>query len=214
MKPVRTLLLAVAVGLFIPLAAMAQVTSSNLGNASTSDNSLSAGLWRGGTFSTDGFGYTLDSVTIQIGSVSNASGNFFAAIYNSNGTALLETLSGTSNPSASTQATFLSSGLTLSANTTYAVLAGVTSGPGVYSWDSTSTSGNTGPWAIPFGYMFTFDQGASYGGAGAALKFSVTATAIPEPSVCSMLFGAAALGWVARRRISRARCILCWQSDR
>jgi len=181
-------------------------------------SSFPVGAWWGGNqFITDNSAssFLLDGVTIKMDTASATPGNFFVAIFSSAGDrpgTLLETLSGSSNPAAAGNYSYTSTGLSLAPNTSYWVVAGVSSGGSGgtgYNWVvSDETFSYSGPWVIPT--TDTHITSAPAGGTdwnnfindGYPRHFSVSATAVvPEPSVCVLVgFGAAALLLRLRKR--------------
>lgn len=188
--------------------AFAQVTTTNLGAGGRGNESVRANNWLGQAFTTDGLSYTLDSVTLQFGTATATGGQFFAAVFSANGNnpgTLLETLTGSTSPSGAASYTFTSTGLSLSANTTYHLVTGVTGGLGDFSWQSVSlATGVTGPWTFPNYFTASTNQGGGWSQTGAKMVMSVTATAVPEPGITSLLAGLCGLSAVAWRRAIRS----------
>lgn len=183
----------------------AQVTTSNLGSGVSWFYEVKTDNWVGQAFTTDANSYTLDSVTLQLGTPTATGGNFSVSIFSNNSNnpgGLLETLSGSASPDGASAYTFTSSGLTLTANNTYHVIASVTTGTANYSWQNTDTTTESGPWVFPNYITLSTNQGGNWAQAGTQLLMSVSATPIPEPSTYAVLCGALALGVVAWRRRS------------
>lgn len=165
--------------------------------------------WFGIEFTTDGSNYTLDDATVDIVNNSPAT-SFFTAVYtDSSGApgALLETLSGSTNP-ATGLATYTSAGLSLSANTTYWFVMGHSNGTdtGEIRWSQTSTDSSAGPWALGNQTDRSQNQGASWGGFSGEEGYlrlnatvAVESSGTPEPSTL-MLAGLGLLGLATKRR--------------
>ena len=218
MKPFRSFLLVIFVGgmsLMAPSGARAAVMVSNLAETLFSSSPLAFGFWFGNRFVTDGSAdsFTLDNVVWDLGDASDTSGNFFAGIYSDQSSqpgVQLELLSGTPNPAGAGDYTFTSAGLSLAPNTSYWIVAGVTSGSGSYSWNLTASNSHAGPWSIPSTatHIYSFDQGAIWQTAsdGFPRQFSVSATAVPEPANLTVIFTAVILCfavWSGRQRRNR-----------
>lgn len=196
-------------------ASRATVMVSNL--AETTFSSFPVGVWwAGNRFITDSSApsFQLDSVTLSMDAASATDGGFFVAIY-SDGIgepgSLLGTLSGSSNPAAAGQYTCLSTGLSLAANTSYWVVAGAGSGGGTYNWNLTGDPFSyTGPWQIPATdtHITSFSAGGDNWNTlpndSFPRQFSISATAVPEPTISTLLMmaGTLALGIVRRRKLS------------
>lgn len=194
--------------LLLPHSLKADIMVSNLGQPTSGSSPLEFGFWFGNRFVTDSSAasFTLEHVVLDLGSSMNSSGNFFAAIYSdSSGQPgiLLETLSGTTNPSTPGNHTFTSNALGLSANTSYWIVAGVSSGAGSYSWNLAASNSSTGPWSIPATetHIYSFNQGGLWQPAqpGFPRKFSVSAAAVPEPSIFGIAAVAPVLLFIRRR---------------
>ncbi len=173
--------------------------------------------WAGSQFITDASAsaFQLDGVTIKMDVASDTPGNFFVAIFSNAGGqpgTLLETLSGSANPAAAADYSYTSSGLSLAPSTSYWVVTGVSSGGTAgagYNWKLAGDPFDfTGPWTIPATdtHITSYDQGGTswndLPNDAYPRQFSVSATAVPEPSVFGLiaLGGAAALFLRPRRR--------------
>lgn len=200
-----------AAGLAMSFPAFGQITVSNLGetagvnqSAITFDNNSIATQ-----FTVDSEDYSLNSVTINIGSFQyDDQGNFRLSLWDEvagkPGT-LLEVLSGTANPVIGLN-TYTSSGYSLSGGTSYFIAGEVTSGDGGYHWILVSGGNetNTG------GASWTIDGSATgtqsfgwFGTTASSRQLSITATAVPEPASFAILTSLFAFGLVSFRRKRR-----------
>jgi hypothetical protein len=195
-----------AVSLWFAPASLAQVTTSNLGNAYNGGYAVSnvaGGIRATGSFTTDAFSYTLDSVTIDISSLGGSIG-FYAQIFSDNGGVPGSLLSGGSlvgPPNPSSLATYMpSAALAFSPNTTYWLVTGATAGDATIN--TTSNPAESGPWQLGNTAYSSIGGGAWGTGGSSVLFFSVTASAsaIPEPSTYAAIAGATMLGFVIWRR--------------
>ncbi len=151
-------------------------------------------------------------------SASNASGNFFVSVWSdAAGThpdTSLETLSGDANPATTGNYTYSASGsgLSLSPNTKYWIVLGVSSGDGNYRWNYTNSSATTGSWTIPSTGTYASSDNAGttwgnfYNGSPQQFEITATAAAVPEPGTMVM-GGLLALGGsvMSFRRMRRAK---------
>jgi hypothetical protein len=194
----------------------ADVMVSNLSQPATSNFPVGA-WWAANQFITDNSAaaFQLDLVTIAMDAANATPGNFFVAIYSGAGDrpgTLLQTLIGSSNPDTAGDYTYSSPGLTLTPNTSYWVVTGVSNGGSAesgYLWRNTGAVVNyTGPWIIPSidTHITSLPAGGStwnnFENDGYARQFSVSATAVvPEPSTCILVcLGAAGLLLRLRKR--------------
>jgi hypothetical protein len=153
--------------------------------------------------------FRLDSVTLSLLPVESL-GNFYVAIYSDSGEprplAELGTFSGDTNPQTTGLYTYDDfTGGWLSPNTSYWLVAGVSSGAATYLWKGTDAGSFTGTWSIPgTGSTSKGDGlGPSWGtpGDSQALLMSVSATAVPEVKDWGLAGGfLAALATLVRRK--------------
>jgi hypothetical protein len=159
-------------------------------------------------------GYSLDSVRISIRNVSGttvANGNFTLSIYNNSGTtpgSVRALLSGPSDPSASGLHVYAASSVSLSALTTYWVVARVTAGDSTYLWNFANSTATDLPdmgWTLSSTYADSFTAGVAPWilGSGNPDMLEINATAVPEPAEYASIAGIAGMlvaGWMRRRR--------------
>lgn len=180
-------------------------------------NFMGTNLWWGSRFVTDisAPSFELESVVLDMAAPEfiNATGSFFVAIYsdvsNEPGMKLGENLIGTDNPSTAGEYTYMASGQTLFAGTSYWLVAGVTNETALYSWNASQTMGWDGSWTIPA--MATHIH-SLFGGSGGTdwdtaspespRVFSISASPIPEPATIQgfLLAGITAFAFAARQR--------------
>jgi hypothetical protein len=210
---VRALLLFPA----LALSTHAQVVLSNLSASTFASAQVTATNHLAQAFTTSSSSFQVDSVTLRTNSAINTGGNFFVQIV-TGATAPLDdlgsggfahTLTGTDNPAANGTHTFLANSLILQANTTYWLRLGVSSGTGNYRWFfPSSTTFETSVWSIGTVANST-SSGASWTLQPSfnPYMFSISASAIPEPSTYAALAGLGALGLAIwrRRRVKTAR---------
>ncbi len=132
--------------------------------------SVSSNQYVGSQFTTSTNAYKLGRVTLDIAGGSG-SGGFFVSIYGSGNTdetftngqpaVFLETLTGETNPSAAQEYTYTSSGLSLSTNTSYWVVAGVSSGSAQYEWNYSGNRVVTGQNGASIRHYIKSDDGGS-----------------------------------------------------
>ena len=203
--------LLVVVGFACGIVARAQtVVLSNLSSTRSSQVSLSATAYQAAPFTTDSSSsYSLNSVTLGLAAATNTSGNFFVAIYSgvSQPTTLVTNgqLSGNSNPASAGNYSFTAGAtVALAPSTTYWVVAGVTSGAGVYKWQTNTTDAySVSSWLqVPDGFGHSVNAGGTWstGTTTTPQVFEISATAIPEPSTYAGLVGLTVLGFAAYRR--------------
>ena len=188
----------------------AAVIFDSLGSTVNGSVGAGSGVWWGQSFVVDANNHTLTSVVLDIsGMYGGAGGNFFVSIYNATGVSStpgssLATLIGSADPSSAGNYTYTPAGtLNLAANTTYYVVAGVSSGSVTYIWNGSSSSPATGS---TIGSSDSFDQGATWFVPDTSLTLAMQVNAVPEPVNMALgIFGVLLGGgqsfrwWNARR---------------
>jgi hypothetical protein len=187
-----------------------QVQVSNLDNTQTSWGNIQSGNWRAGSFTTDNASYTLDSVTVRIHDFAfdDSSALFFSIWNDSSGTPGSEVtnglLSGAANPFDGDFAYTTTDSVFLAPNTTYWIVSG-TEGGGRASWSISSDENQTGNWTIGSMGAVSSTLGASWSTHDSYdYQFSVSASAVPEPSTYALLMGLGTIGLALCRRKGRA----------
>ena len=192
--------------------AQATTLVSNLGESNDGVDPIITTHWGGSNFTTGIDSYQLTGVSLPLVAVTS-SANFFVSLYSNNagqpGSALTSFTPTTTIGSPATYAFTPNSSVTLAANTTYWLVAGISSGVGEYDWSYTTSFNQTSSagWTIGDGYAYTGDGGASWTLLPTAgpYFFSVDgaiapAATTPEPSFLVGLLGLGALGLVSRRK--------------
>ena len=189
----RSLTCAVAAWACLAVTAQAEVVVSNLYLTNTIADYVSSSEWVAQSFTTNNQAWTIASATLSFITASDSSGNLFIDVYsngtNSPGTSL-GPLSGSSNPAATGEYTYTSTGINLDPSTTYWLVAGVSSGSGYYHWiydaSETTPPPSLGVWSIPSinTYADSVDGGSSWEVWNLEpFLFSVEATAAGPPIV-------------------------------
>ena len=195
----------------------AQVVLSSLGSAIFGGVTVSATNYKAQPFATPLTGsYELVSVSLNLANATNTSGNFFVSIMQGDlGTGPddglpIITLSGTANPATVGTYTFTANNDLLAANTTYWIVAGVTSGSGSYRWNvATGDNYQIATWTPVDAFAQSSNAGVDWSvltaGSANPYLFSVTATAIPEPSTWTVIMAGVALAGTFAARLQRTR---------
>ena len=175
--------------------------------------------WMGQSFTVGGSSATLTSVVLSMidGTQFNdpviASGNFFVSLYDATGAgsspgASLLALSGSANPATTGAYTYTGSYL-LAANTTYYIVAGVSSGNSVYEWAAhDGQDPGTIGYSDYFGASWNSDNtppGTVFTDSTFNMQVNGVITPVPEPAEWGLVSCCALLGLVCiveRRRRS------------
>jgi hypothetical protein len=201
-KPVFTIVILIAQFIAV-LSAQAQgiVYASNLGQASTGSQSVGSDSWRAEGFitGTNSGGYVLNSVQLQMTTASATPSNFSVLLYDFNASDQrpensLSVLSGSSNPANPGVYAYAASTITLSPDTLYyIVLAAATPiSSGSYNWSVANPTSPgfqfSGGWTFYYLYFNSIDNGLNWNyGRSEFPQMAITATAVPEPSVETLL---------------------------
>ncbi len=200
----------------VPARAAEMVT--NLGEASASGFWVSDTMFEAQGFTTDDTSSFLESVTINMPGLRDSSGNFTLSIFTDNGDApgaMVPNglLSGPGNPSVGLNTYTATGDISLAPNTTYWVVAQVTSGNGEYSWSVTSSTSETGSWSILDHNAYSSNS-APWEYEGGVLLMSVSAreaepeaAQVPTLSMWGMLFLAILIMGAALQLIRRRRAL-------
>jgi len=192
---------------------------SNLGQSSVGSVSLGTNFWLALGFhtGTNAGGYMLNSVQLAMAAASGNPSGFLAMVYGRNPSnsaadlpgSSIGGLSGSVNPITTDIFTYTSaSNVTLSAGTYYFVVltAASTIANGAYNWSLSSSNfyNPSGHWSIIGGASTDFlssNNGSSWNSIPFAFpQLAISATAIPEPGVLSLLgLGGLALLWKRRK---------------
>lgn len=189
---------------------------SSLHAATTSNLTFPDGSWPGDTvtstvylassFTTNSAStsYRLDSVTVNMGAAITAGGGFILQIRSNSGSqpgSLVAQLTGEVNPSSGLHTYTPTTTITLNANTTYWVVAGVASGTGEFRWLAAANNNQTGDWTIGNNIGFGTNSGTTWSMQGFPPSlFSVSATVVPEPGAFMLIALAGGIGTTVRRR--------------
>lgn len=206
----RSLIRLVTVLAFAAIASTTQaqtvVEISNLaqanGGAITVNNTGTALLAQ--SFTTGSTATKLDFITPRFDT--NLATAFTLSLYSNSTTnpgTLIETLTGTATPNSATTYNFTSGGTILAANTTYWWVASAATSTNQAYISFTNSASFTSPDGWTLGVIrSTTNSGTTWNdfNTGQELRFSVNASAVPEPSTYAALAGAAALGLAVWRR--------------
>lgn len=191
-----------------PLAHGATIVSSLTSTPGSNITRINVVSWAGMEFATDAMDYSFESATLRMGSSSlvNTASDIEVVVYGDNAGvpgSVIYTLSGPASPISGDFVYAAPFGATLDANTSYHLVARVSSGAGEYAWPNVSFGGGfvaTGPGSIANVSESSTNTGANWGESpGSGLLFSIEGTAVPEPSAPA-LFGLLALMGLVRRR--------------
>lgn len=201
-----TALLALGSLFWTEQASAATILSSNISNVTTDIETASGSTWLAASFGSGPTALSLTSATLLLrGSATNAVAQL--SLYTDAGLvpgSLVATLTSPVTYSTSLASTiFASSGVTLTANSTYwIVLRAVT---GRFDWAWTSNNSGTG---VGFQHTWAVSDNAGsvwFSSDTFPTQFTITAdtatvTAVPEPTGLSLLAGSLAVGLLARHR--------------
>jgi len=211
--------LALAIGFMaVGINCQAAVIVSNLSETTNGAQGVGTALFdpiwasNGFTVGSNAAGYDLNSVTVSMADKVGSPSNFTLSIYSDDGgepDALLETLVGDNNPATAGLYSYTSTGLALSANTSYFLLAKTDDVAGlsdIFEWETTSSQNQTSPdgWLIGDNGVLSTDLGNSwFTEPDNKQMFSIDATpsAVPVPAAV-WLFGSGLIGLagVAKRK--------------
>jgi hypothetical protein len=201
--------------LLCPLSLPAAVIFENLDTPNNS-NEIHDGIYSAYSFVVGAAGATLTSAVLRMGNANNSSGNFFVQLWDATGTGSrpggsLTTLTGSADPSAAGDYTYTGS-YSLQANTTYYIVAGVSSGNGDYIWRGERPADiPSGSLTIGFAYTSLGHWAGPYTDAAFNMQVNGDFTPVPEPGewagISVALLGLVWLGksWRARSRAQAAK---------
>lgn len=167
--------------------AHAGVKLSNLETAPFGTAQVTAGNYKAQPFRTTASGpFEITTVTLRLGAGVTGTGRFFLGIYSGETAPVAPVpngiLTGNTNPVAAGNYTYTANGVTLDPDTTYWLVAGVSSGAGIYRWSfAATTTFQISEWSFVEQFGTSFNGGASWTlqGAPSALpyQFSISNTA-------------------------------------
>ena len=177
----------------------------NLSQTNDNTASVKSDAWTGSSFTTGSGSYKLESATLLLTEYA-ADANLFVRLYSNNGGKPGTQITSFTKPGSITTSldnnTFtLTTPQALTANTTYWLISGISSGgSGNYRWGYTSSLAETGlsGWTIGDGYVVSSNQGASwsYNATGGPFQFSVNGTETPVPEPLTILGTGVVLGGI------------------
>lgn len=182
--------------------AASQVMVSNLGVTPDGFSDIAADSWFASPFLTGNSAPSFDLDEVQLGMdvATTGGGNFFVAIHgdaSGNVGAQIATLSGSADPLTAGVYSYSATGVTLNANTTYWIVAGVSSGSAIYSWNFVG-AGTTSTWEILNQFTSSINPPGNWDPPSAGpQQFSVSV--VPEPGSASLAILGALAGIVLRR---------------
>lgn len=215
-------LMAVAVS---PQVAQCGMVFNNLMLSTDSSDLVRSDLWQAAGFKVEnGDDWVLQSATIRMGNATTPSGGFSLRIYAENEfgfgptNPVLATLVGSANPSTAGEYTYTvpGAGLSVQSGSTYWLVASVTSGDGIYLWNTVGNGYAVGVWSWPeFPKVWSLQDGIDgpwYSEVNYPFLLSLSASngssPVPEidpagmGSVVALVTGA--LGLLERRRLKAA----------
>jgi len=151
-----------------PSGLQAAVKLSNLATSSSGAATVSAANFKAQPFRTTAVGpFEITSLTLKMAAGSDGAGQFSVAIFSGETAPATPVpngrLIGEANPLAAGDYTYTASGLTLDPETTYWIVAGVTSGAGSYRWAiAASPTYQVSEWSRVERFGITLDRGASW----------------------------------------------------
>lgn len=169
---------------------------SNLQEPPTSSTVFFNSTWLASSFTTDNQSYNLNSATLALDAPIGPAGVTIQVYADAAGLpgSSLGSL-GTQSISSSGDKTFTSSGLSLSPNTSYWLVA---SADNLAVWFGTTSTAQTGSWSIGDVGQTSNDSGTTWPTSSVVGRFSIDATAVPEPGTVAL--SALLLGGLAARR--------------
>jgi hypothetical protein len=197
--------------LLCPLSLPAAVIFENL-NTPSESGTVESAVWYGQSFVVGDTAATLTSAVLRMGDAYVSSGNFFVQLWDATGTysnpgGFLTTLTGSADPSAAGDYTYTGS-YSLLANTTYYIVAGVSTDVGQYRWSLEMPPSIESGSAI--GYSVSPDAGTSWSAPYDLRAFNMQVngdfTPVPEPGEWAGI-SVAVLGlvWLGKSWRERAR---------